>query len=363
MSLLNFTSRRPGFKNNKFLASATIIAVSVTFLLLKTTFAANISLNNGQSVEYGQGVAQATACSGGSSINISPSESFVNSSGGGNFTFTGFTVSNVPTTCQGDTLQIDAYDSTNNAPLALYQTSLSDVDVRDGSGSFSLPAGTIGLSVISLSSTSYSVNFTNPVAGSNSVYKLGIQSFPTTVVLTCAQGGSCSLGDTGPGGGIVFYTSVSAFTETGATCSSNCHYLEYAPSGWYPPHSDGLVWWSSDSTDTLGSTSTSVGSGFSNTAAMLTSSGSYTGDTYAAAYISHQYAGTDSSAGQWFLPSVGEIGLLANSSAKSLGNFQNLFYWSSSEYSGNSAYGENLNYPSGFNAKQSNCLVRPIRAF
>ena len=34
----------------------------------------------------------------------------------------------------------------------------------------------------------------------------------TTVALTCAQGGTCAIGDTGPGGGIVFYVSATNFT-------------------------------------------------------------------------------------------------------------------------------------------------------
>ena len=363
MSLINFRSSSRFNWNQNRIASFTVVIMVSAFFLFKSTFAANITLNNGQTVEYGQGVSQATACSGGASITITPTDAFNNASGGGSFTFNGFTVSNVPTSCQGDTLQINAYNATNNSALSLYQTTSSDVKVMDGSGSFSLPSGTIGLSLISLSATSFSVSFANPVAGGSTVYKLGIQSYPSVVVLTCAQGGTCNVGDTGPGGGIVYYTSVSAFTETGATCSANCHYLEYAPSGWYSGNTDGQVWWSSDATHLSTATGTALGTGFGNTTAMLTSSGSYVGDTNGAAYISHQYAGNDSSAGQWFLPSIDELILLANSSAKSAGSFANNWYWSSSDSSNLSAQGENLLYPNGTQGKTYNGYVRPVRAF
>jgi hypothetical protein len=54
----------------------------------------------------------------------------------------------------------------------------------------------------------------------------------SAAVLTCAQGGACALGDTGPGGGIVFYYKASGF-HCGSTFTNTCHYLEVAPSGWY----------------------------------------------------------------------------------------------------------------------------------
>jgi len=54
----------------------------------------------------------------------------------------------------------------------------------------------------------------------------------TTVAVTCAAGGTCVVGDTGPGGGIVFYVASTAFTATGTTCNTTCLYLEAAASGW-----------------------------------------------------------------------------------------------------------------------------------
>ena len=47
---------------------------------------------------------------------------------------------------------------------------------------------------------------------------------------TCANGGVCALGDTGPGGGKVFYVTSSAFASTGSDCGSSCYFLEAAAS-------------------------------------------------------------------------------------------------------------------------------------
>ena len=60
----------------------------------------------------------------------------------------------------------------------------------------------------------------------------------TTVALTCAAGGTCIVGNTGPGGGVVFYVSATNFTSTGSDCNTACKYLEAAPAD----QSAGIVW-------------------------------------------------------------------------------------------------------------------------
>ena len=55
---------------------------------------------------------------------------------------------------------------------------------------------------------------------------------PPAVALTCAQGGPCALGDTGPGGGKIFYYRASGF-NCGVNFTDTCHYLEVAPAGWF----------------------------------------------------------------------------------------------------------------------------------
>ena len=61
-------------------------------------------------------------------------------------------------------------------------------------------------------------------------------------VLGCAQGGPCAIGDTGPGGGKVFYYSAAGF-QCGPNFSSTCHYLEVAPNTWYGGTADPSLRW------------------------------------------------------------------------------------------------------------------------
>jgi hypothetical protein len=60
--------------------------------------------------------------------------------------------------------------------------------------------------------------------------------------LGCAQGGTCAIGDTGPGGGTVFYYSAAGFS-CGPTFSNTCYYLEVAPKTWYGGTADPSLRW------------------------------------------------------------------------------------------------------------------------
>ena len=61
-------------------------------------------------------------------------------------------------------------------------------------------------------------------------------------VLGCAQGGPCAVGDTGPGGGKVFYKSATGFS-CGPAFSNTCYYLEVAPNTWYGGSADPSLRW------------------------------------------------------------------------------------------------------------------------
>jgi hypothetical protein len=70
-----------------------------------------------------------------------------------------------------------------------------------------------------------------------------------TIALTCATGGTCVVGDTGPGGGIVYYVDNAGFScgasysSTGSPTGGLCHHLEVAPSGWNADGDAGnLIW-------------------------------------------------------------------------------------------------------------------------
>ena len=65
-----------------------------------------------------------------------------------------------------------------------------------------------------------------------------VSTAPGVTALTCATGGTCIVGDTGPGGGKVFYVSATNFTSTGSDCNTACKYLEAAPVA----QSTGIAW-------------------------------------------------------------------------------------------------------------------------
>ena len=140
-----------------------------------------------------------------------------------------------------------------------------------------------------------------------------------------------AVGDTGPGGGVVFYVQASGgtFTSTGSDCGTACKYLEAAPSD----QSSGIVWattaafcynsgsttetnscqsnsiYSGDSTAQAASrtAATAIGKGMANTNqihARLTTAGGAATNTYAAGIA---YAYVNNGKTDWHLPSKDEL--------------------------------------------------------
>lgn len=56
-----------------------------------------------------------------------------------------------------------------------------------------------------------------------------VSLFIDDVAISCALGGACVVGDTGPGGGVVFYAPKRQFTSEVSDCVSSCRYMEAAP--------------------------------------------------------------------------------------------------------------------------------------
>jgi hypothetical protein len=220
---------------------------------------------------------------------------------------------------------------------------------------------------------------------------------------TCDGTFTCQVGDTGPGGGTIFYVSASDFTSTGSTCDTSCKYLEVAPATWQSAGvsvaNDSTYQWSNNYSDPTGqdiaTASTEgiaansayekynwkIGQGFSNTSVMKVS-----GATSAAQAAVLAYAGT-SIAGQWFIPSMNELnelckyargqttgvltvqcdgfsGTLKTETATALGGFVGSGYWSSTEINPVGAWFQD--FPNGtqdVNNKNDTNYVRPVRAF
>jgi len=157
------------------------------------------------------------------------------------------------------------------------------------------------------------------------------------------------VGKVGPAGGFVFYDAGSILTWG--------RYLEAAP----PSATSGIWKWGTDGTSV--STGTVIGTGASNTAAIVTAYG--TGITYAARTCSDLSYGGYS---DWFLPSHLEMdSIYANlyTATPSIGGYSSNYYWSSSDYNANFAYLVSFSDGSHWtnSNKSNNYLVIAVRAF
>jgi hypothetical protein len=359
---------RKNFKG--VLALILLIVAGGTYL--QTTLAANISLNSGRSVEFGQGVAMAAACSGANSLTVTPNSEFVNASGSGAYYLKSITVSGIPAECNGDDFQISVYDSATSTALPMFASTKTVASIWNNGGNFQGGSGFLG-STITSSSGSFTVSFTTPVALASNVAKLTLQS-TNHVAGDCITESLCSLGDIGPGGGMVFYAGA-PFTMTGATCNTNCRYLEWAPVSWASTQSQNASFSEPGTATTdarttimpgnaLLGTSDSFGSGLSNTRLFVNAASSGTSATNGAKAV-QLYAGNDSSAGQWFLPSRAEAIALQQSSVLNRGGFTlDNNHWTSSE--DQSVFNFQIILRTGVVSRESRGnykTIRPIRAF
>jgi hypothetical protein len=178
--------------------------------------------------------------------------------------------------------------------------------------------------------------------------------------LACPDGGVCAVGDTGPGGGKVFYVHASGTFACGATLSSTCKYLEAAPTSGTAAWTDATYEWSGNTSEAIGADAqgTAIGTGYRNTQAMVTQSST----AERAGTIARAYRGPNNLS-DWYLPSKNELNQLYIEKAR-IGGFLTEWYWSSSEVDATEAwpqhFGNGLQY--GY-FKTPLVYVRPVRAF
>ncbi len=168
----------------------------------------------------------------------------------------------------------------------------------------------------------------------------------------------CVLGDTGPGGGIVFYVAPAR--------QSWGQYLEAAPKGWSGKSRDPKKSWCTkgdSNVDKVLAKSTSIstgeglGAGRANSKAIVAACGKQT-----AAGLAMGYRGNGKS--DWYLPSIKELQALISGQTATSGLIGD-FYWSSSQHEfPTSAQGQDAQTGElGFALKPMKAVVRPIRAF
>lgn len=348
--------------------SAITILIAASFFV-NTTLAANVSLNSGQLVEFGQGIQQTTACSGSTPLTITPISSFSNSAGGGSYSLASIKVTNIPDTCFGSDFTLNVYGETSTSPLAIFNSSSTDAVIYNNAGTFQAGSGSTGMTVAS-STGEFTATFVVPAAATTTKLRITIQSGPHKS-LSCALGGTCVIGDTGPGGGKVFYVSVGGFA-CGVTRSATCRYLELAPTNWNGGADPMRSWAQTTPVDYSNTTlllSQSLGYGALNTKAIIDQGNSNIATSAAALAASYSVVVNGATVNDWFLPAENDwyevwaqrsvIGFTATG-----GN-----YWSSSSIAQtNGRYfifsGTGVGGASGMaKGSSNNMFVRPARAF
>jgi len=181
---------------------------------------------------------------------------------------------------------------------------------------------------------------------------------------------SLAIGETGPGGGVVFYVSLSPF-RCGAEMQEECLYLEHAPDGWFDGRSDPRAAFLPSGVSLQGGATTQeLGAGWGNTSRLL---GVAPADSAPA--LARSYRGGGFS--DWSLPSSQELNLLCRfvhgaysvadfceSTPAFASGFAPDFYWGSYVPSPGLAWYQNFSSGGQSAVSQENTLrVRPVRAF
>ena len=236
------------------------------------------------------------------------------------------------------------------------------------------------------SATTYTITATNATSSASQTFSLTV-----TTPASCANGGVCALGNTGPGGGKVFYVAPTTFT-CGANLELTCKYLEASPIAynsetWAFSATSALACYTEGSTTgtsdcrynsiysgTSASQSSSrsaaygMGRGLANTNqiyARLTTAGGSLASSYAAG-IAYDYSTTVSGTTftDWYLPSQDELSQMWINRS-SIGELPNADFWTSTEADPNDfrhMFAGTFHTNSGSKSDWTR-KVRPIRAF
>lgn len=168
-----------------------LVAISTLFA---TTLASNISINSGP-VEFGQGLALTTSCSGDQELIFTPHADFVNVSNGGKFVFSSLSVSNIPATCSGKDFIFGFYSETGTAKLNLDSRGTQDtpyvyftVSGETGTAAaFTKPPSNGAFSTTNVSATGFTLVIRHPDATADKLFKITVETRDNV-------GGATSLG-------------------------------------------------------------------------------------------------------------------------------------------------------------------------
>ena len=197
---------------------------------------------------------------------------------------------------------IDGYtiDPSGGGTVASYSISPS----APAGLTFSTSDGTLSGTPTSVASaTAYTITATNASGSATRTFTLTV----TAIIYT--------VGDTGPGGGKIFYVAPSPFA-CGPTRAATCTYLEAAPALWFAGGEDPARRWAnvSNQSTVVGSsgspetaTATAIGWGYRNTRAIILQGNSDTATSAAALADSHTVTVSGVVYDDWYLPSTDEL--------------------------------------------------------
>ena len=189
MEILNLEGNGSNRSPKKRGRLVTIICGAFLFAAVGSTFAANVTINSGSAIEFGQGLTQATACS--DSIKIVPTNHYVNTAGsGGSFYVDTITVTDTRTAlnaglgnCVGKSIKLSAYNNVAGS-AALFACTFSNITFSAPNVSASVancPAGAVITSFTSGDDKGLQLAFADPAAAPNvlagDVYKFVLESF------------------------------------------------------------------------------------------------------------------------------------------------------------------------------------------
>jgi hypothetical protein len=195
----NYSNKSSQHKRFKAILGIGAVALSIS---LGSTLAANINLNSGTPVEFGQGVATTMACD--NSVFITPNSEFVNDANYPGFKFTSFTVSGIGNECIGKVFTIKAYKNGQSDPLNLYMVNAGDsfnqVQVfRSQVGYVFVGAGAFAAGLSSSTEDSFTITFatsdvsgvvqvtTIPLASAEDVDRMTIESRDSSNVASASE--------------------------------------------------------------------------------------------------------------------------------------------------------------------------------
>ena len=363
----DFSEPSNNIRNSIFILA---ICAAIAYALLRTTFAANISIGSGP-VEFGQGISQTTACD--NEITILPGSAFVNSSGAGSFALSTLTVSGINSGvgyCKDKAFLIKAFDNSSSSPITMFGSTTSIEVANDGTNFTLTPATGLTLSQPSGDNTQFTltIDSANSPIAVGSVYKFTIESTDEVAEVVY------SVGDVGPGGGWIVYVNRSTGFSCGLTLSQTCNYLEAAKANWNSG-TNAFPWANDAYKDVfVGGRTTArdatkncdvIGCGLKNTQAIIDQGN----DATTAAGIARAYNGGGKT--DWFLPSMDELHRVVTAIYGGSGDLANSFTWSSSEGKSSQIRARyqfpSATFPSAFydniDVKNSSKDVRPVRAF